>query len=453
MKKHRAHARRLQLESLEERRMLAVFTVDDSFAANDPAAREFTTIQAAVNAASAGDKIKVKPGTYEENIVINKQLKIEGAGASLEEHLDSTEASIVDPVNNTATGALGIGFDLQADGIEIEGFTIGEFDTNTDANGTIGIRTSASNSGYEIENNIIEENTIGIYLNTETSESSPPAETKVKDNIIQNNDRAGTNTGNGIYSDLGLQNVEIKKNLFTGTNATAGIKIVGGDGESDTSQSNITIKKNDFEDANGAGIYFENVVDSLIDDNDLENIALTGIQLNGGNQNVTIKHNDLESVGTSDLYGILLSDTEEIEANTNNLIKKNHIEGAGLTGLEIRDSTSNTIERNKIKGSLGGDLEEDADGNGISLVNADNNTLHRNKVKENARHGIFVNADSTGNTLTKNKSKDNDQEDEDGFDYDDETTDGDGTADTENTYEKNKGGTENVTGLIAKFID
>lgn len=453
MKKHRAHTRRLQLESLEERRMLAVFTVDDSFAANDPAAREFTTIQAAVNAASAGDKIKVKPGTYEENVVVNKQLKIEGAGASLDEHLDSTEASIVDPVNNTATDELGIGFDLQADGIEIEGFTIGEFDTNTDANGTIGIRTSASHSGYEIEDNIIEENTIGIYLNSETSESSPPAETKVKDNIIQNNDRAGTNTGNGIYSDLGLQNVEIKKNLFTGTNATAGIKIVGGDGESDTSQSNITIKKNDFEDASGAGIYFENVVDSLIDDNDLENIARTGIQLNGGNQNVTIEHNDLDSPGTSDLYGILLSDTEEISANTNNLIKKNHIEGAGLTGIEIRDSTSNTIERNKIKGSLGGDLEDDANGNGISLVNADNNTLKRNKVKENARHGIFVDADSTGNTLSKNKSKNNDQEDEDGFDYDDETTDGDGTADTENTYEKNKGGTENVTGLIAKFID
>ena len=453
MKKHRAHTRRLQLESLEERRMLAVFTVDDSFAANDPAAREFTTIQAAVNAAVAGDKIKVKPGTYEENVVVNKQLKIEGAGASLANHLDSTKASIVDPVNNNTANSPAIAFDLQADGIEIEGFTIGEFDTNTDPNGTIGIRTSASNSGYEIEDNIIEENTIGIYLNTETSESSPPAETKVKDNIIQNNDRAGTNTGNGIYSDLGLQNVEIKKNLFTGTNATAGIKIVGGDGESDTSQSDITIKKNNFEDASGAGIYFENVVDSLIDDNDLENIARTGIQLNGGNQNVTIEHNDLDSPGTSDLYGILLSDTEEISANTNNLIKKNHIEGAGLTGIEIRDSTSNTIERNKIKGSLGGDLEDDADGNGISLVNADNNTIKRNKVKENARHGIFVDADSTGNTLTKNKSKDNDQEDEDGFDFDDETTDGDGTAGTDNTYEKNKGGTENVTGLIAKFID
>src|SRR6188508_283780 len=87
MKSRRVHARRLQMEALEDRHLLAVFTVDDSFAANDPAKREFTTIQAAVNAASAGDKIKVRAGTYEENVVVNKQLEIEGAGASLADHL------------------------------------------------------------------------------------------------------------------------------------------------------------------------------------------------------------------------------------------------------------------------------------------------------------------------------------------------------------------------------
>jgi nitrous oxidase accessory protein NosD len=207
----------MRLEALEDRRMLAVFTVDDDFAANDPAEREFTTIQAAVDAASAGDTIKVKAGTYEENVVVNKQLKIKGADASLDEYLDPTEASIVDPVNNTATGGVGIAFDLQADGIEIKGFTIAEFDTNTDPDGTIGIRTSDSFSGYKIKDNVIEENTIGIYLNTATtaSDETNPDRSKVEDNVIRNNDRNGSNSGNGIYSDLGLQNVKIKDNLFT----------------------------------------------------------------------------------------------------------------------------------------------------------------------------------------------------------------------------------------------
>jgi nitrous oxidase accessory protein NosD len=242
MKKRSLRDRRLRWEYLEERRMLAVFTVDDDFTANDPAARQFTTIQAAVDAATAGDKIKVRAGTYEENVVINKQLKIEGADASLANYRDATKASIVDPVNNTATGAMGIAFDLQAEGIEIEGFTIGEFDTNTDANGTIGIRTSAAFAGYAIKDNVVEANTVGIYLNSDTSTASTPARTEVEDNVIRNNNRAGTNTGNGIFSDQGLQNAKIKDNLFSGTNSKTSIWIVGaGSGETATLQSDISI--------------------------------------------------------------------------------------------------------------------------------------------------------------------------------------------------------------------
>jgi parallel beta-helix repeat protein len=452
MKKCRPSGRPLRVEFLEDRRMLAVFVVDDDFAANDPDAREFTTIQAAVNAAAEGDKIKVRAGTYAENVVVNKRLEIEGAGASLDEYLDDTEASIVDPVNNTATGGLGIAFDLQADGIEIEGFTIRESGTNVDADGTIGIRTSASHAGYEIEDNIIEGHTIGIYLNTSTSDTDSPEKTKVKDNVIQNNNRDGTNEGNGIFSDQGLQNVRIKDNLFTGSNSTASIKIVGDTGENEKLQSDIKIKDNDFANLTGAGIYFENVVDSVIDDNDLTNIALTGIQLNGANERVTIKHNDLESAGSSNSYGILLSDSSEIDPNTDNVIKRNHIVGAGLTGLAIQDSTGNLIERNKIEGSLGGALQFADQGNGISLENADGNTLKRNRVKGNARHGIFIDTSSTGNTLKKNKSTDNAVEVAAGRDYNDSTSGGSGPSGTQNIYDDNKGGTQNVTGLIDDFV-
>ena len=213
-------------------------------------------------------------------------------------------------------------------------------------------------------------------------------------------------------------------------------------------QSDVTIERNNFHDLTGAGIYFENVVDSEIKRNDMTNVARTGIQLNGGNENIEIKRNHLTNPGTQDLFGILLSDTEEINPNTNNLIKRNRIIGAGLTGIQIEDSSSNTLLRNKIKGSLGGDLEEDEEGNGISLVNADNNTLERNKVKDNARNGIFVDSASTGNTLIRNKSEDNNTEDADGFDYNDQTTGGTGPSGVQNTYTENKGDTENKTGLI-----
>jgi parallel beta-helix repeat protein len=433
MKKNRSNARRLRMESLEGREMLAVIVVD---AAGDG---DFTTIQAAVDAADAGDKVKVRAGTYAENVVVDKELTIKGAFGN---------TAIVDPVNNTTTGAQGIGFDLQANGIEIKRFTIRESGTNVDAEGTIGIRTSASFSGYEIKNNIIEDNTVGIYLNTDTSTTEEVEETEVEGNTIRDNNRAGTNTGNGIFSDQGLQNVEIERNTFSGANATTSIRIVGTDGDTDTVQSDITIKRNSFQSLTGAGIYFENVVDSEIKRNMMMNVARTGIQLNGANENVEIKRNHLTNPGTQDLYGILLSDTEDIGANTNNLLKRNRITGAGLTGIEIEDSSSNTLLRNKIKGSLGDDLSTEDEGNGINLINADNNTLERNKTKENARHGIFVDANSTGNTLIRNKSKDNNVEDADGFDYNDETTGGTGPSGVQNTYTDNRGDTENKAGLI-----
>lgn len=453
MRIKRLTGRTLRLESLEERQMLAVFVVDDDFAANDVAARHYTTIQAAVDAASAGDKVKVRAGTYTENVVVDKQLSIKGADASLANYRDAAKASIVDPVNNTATGGVGIAFDLQADGIKIKGFTIGEFDANTDPDGAIGIRTSASHAGYKIEDNVIEQNTIGIYLNTSSSSTNTPAKTEVEDNVIRDNNRAGANSGNGIYSDQGLQNAKIEDNQFTGSNDLASIRIVASDDDNSTAlRSNIKVEDNKFTDVTGAGIYFENVVDSLIDDNDLTNIALSGIQLNGGNQRVTIKHNDLNRPGTRDLFGIILSDDSEIGSNQNNLIKKNHISTAGSTGIVIRDSSSNTLERNRIKNSDAGVAQNALHGNGIALVNADNNTLVRNRTLDNARNGISLDAASTGNTLTKNKSKDNNADNLSAFDYNDSTTGGTGPAGTQNTYQKNKGRTENVTGLIAKII-
>ncbi len=54
----------------------ATITVDNDRAQCPGAA--FTTIQAAVSAANSGDTIKVCPGTYPEQVRINKKLKVEG---------------------------------------------------------------------------------------------------------------------------------------------------------------------------------------------------------------------------------------------------------------------------------------------------------------------------------------------------------------------------------------
>ena len=56
--------------------MAKEFRVDDSLSADCPNA-DFTTIQAAVNAAGPGDHIKVCPGTYTEHVVIARARQAE----------------------------------------------------------------------------------------------------------------------------------------------------------------------------------------------------------------------------------------------------------------------------------------------------------------------------------------------------------------------------------------
>src|SRR4051794_4140221 len=67
------------LETLETRQLLsAVLTVDDTAGTG----AQFSSIQAAVNAASPGDTIKVAAGTYNETVTVDKSLNIVGAQAN-----------------------------------------------------------------------------------------------------------------------------------------------------------------------------------------------------------------------------------------------------------------------------------------------------------------------------------------------------------------------------------
>ena len=88
----------------------------------------FTTIQAAINAASAGDTINVFKGTYVEEINIDKALTLLGPNAGINPNTGTrvAEAVIVpdfsDPVNSSFAGPQIV--TLAADGITFNGFTV-----------------------------------------------------------------------------------------------------------------------------------------------------------------------------------------------------------------------------------------------------------------------------------------------------------------------------------------
>jgi parallel beta-helix repeat protein len=119
----------------------AVVTVDDSGSA------DYTTIQAAVDGAISGDTIQVSPGTYNENINVNKQVSIISTdGAS--------DTSVI-----AASGYDHV-FNVTAAGVTINGFSISGA-INVDM---AGIYLSSNNN--ILINNEVSENWHGIYLDS-----------------------------------------------------------------------------------------------------------------------------------------------------------------------------------------------------------------------------------------------------------------------------------------------
>lgn len=431
---------RPRFECLEDRALMATFatfTVDDSYAMDNPAQHKYNTIQEAVDAASPGDLIKVLPGTYEESVTVAKKLTIEGAGAKLSAAENAAKASILDPIDN-GNGAPAFGFNLQANDIVIKGFTIGELDSNTDANGSVGIQTSASFSGYQLLNNVVENNSIGVYLNTSTA--APAHQTTVSGNTIRNNNEdfgVAAASGNGIYSDQGARNVRIMSNTFAGQQNEDVIFVAP-----TALQTNITVQNNTLRDS--SGIFFINVADSRIQGNLIERSFANAIELAGGNNHVTVQNNILRDVGTDGYNGIFLHDEYGVGANTHNTIMGNTIVHAGLSGIVIRDSSNNTVKNNTVSGSVGLDLSNPTWGNGISLEGATDNTVEGNVLRDSAHDGIRLDPASVDNVLRNNLALGNDD-----FDYFDAST-GAGTAGTGNVWTGNRGETSNVMGLISR---
>ncbi|MBX3000920.1 MAG: right-handed parallel beta-helix repeat-containing protein [Caldilineaceae bacterium] len=180
------------------------------------------TLQAAINAATAGDTIEVAAGTYTEEINLNKAVTIEGANAGI--------AAGAYPATRGAETIINGGFIVSASGAKIDGLTIQNgrssggvkvgvavaTSTVTIANTIIesvaspaqsdGISTQPGNNNLTVSNSTIRNNWRGIYLN-------PGSGHVLTGNLIESNNGVGV----GIGSD-GLSNTTLVGNTFTGNN-------------------------------------------------------------------------------------------------------------------------------------------------------------------------------------------------------------------------------------------
>ncbi len=267
----------------------------------------FPTIQAAVNAASAGDTIVVRTGTYTENVKVNKSVTIKSNNGA--------EATIIQAANPSDHV-----FEVTADYVSIDGFMIrgadGKDSTYLDGMylGSAGIYLKNATS-CTIINNQITENTDGIFCDYSNSVS-----------ILENN--VNLNNVHGIWW-LNSSNNKINSNNVT--NCIFGISCAYTSGDE--------IAQNMVKDNESNAISLQDSADSKVLANNVTNNGY-GIDLFSRVRNNLISGNYITN---SKNYGIGLSEA------SNNTVCNNYILNSVWWGIHIQFSPdANTLYLNNF---------------------------------------------------------------------------------------------------------
>jgi len=252
---------------------LVILTIDASSTSgpvhNINKGTDYTIIQAAIDDANPGDEIHVDSGTYYENVVVNKQIKLIG---------DGTDVVTVQAVN-----ALDEVFNVTADYVIINGFTVKQVYSYLGYSSGIVLN--------EVKNCNISENKIDFSSHGIALVSS-------KNNIIENN---------------------IVKHVATGISLR------------DLSNSNL-VRNNTLE-TNNYGIYLYNFqydigpIENIITDNDIINNYYDGIKLKHSNGNSIYLNNFVNNAGNaySEYSTNIWNSTSPITYSYNSSYFTNHL--------------------------------------------------------------------------------------------------------------------------------
>jgi nitrous oxidase accessory protein len=171
---------------------------------------DYSTIQAAINAATPGDTIYVRAGTYYELVVVNKSLSLVGENRS---------TTIIDAQGRMALGAI----QVIANNVNISGFTV----RNSPESGIALWQEFPPYSWHDIviQNNIITNNVAGIHVghctnvtltnNLIANNAGDGVELNGCNNTIVNNNTITNNLIYGILSFVGCWNNKIGNNTIT----------------------------------------------------------------------------------------------------------------------------------------------------------------------------------------------------------------------------------------------
>jgi hypothetical protein len=296
----------------------------------NPGECDFTRIQAAVNAADPGDSVNVGPGRYQETVLVDKRLEINGAqsGADARDQRRGGESRVGAQNGGFVIGDSPEDDEPPPDGTTIDGFTIFRAGSSGGAStfdaGISVLFNGGPVSGLRITNNVISDNVLGLQLN-----SGGERRTIVKRNFFRanNNDGGeGEEQGNGIYTDIVAANVLVERNEFTAHQNEA--MLIANRIPPASAATGIDIVDNDLRD--DSGIVVANARDVLVAENssrgnvDDDVIDDDVIEMGGNVDGANITDNHLSRY---DGAGVAISDDRGAGPNRNVSIVGNTLLG------------------------------------------------------------------------------------------------------------------------------
>ncbi|MGV8075688.1 MAG: NosD domain-containing protein, partial [Methanosarcina sp.] len=371
-------------------------SVDD----NGPA--DYATIQAAINNAASGDVVVVQPGTYTENVYINKTTLNDFTLMSA----SGNPADTIITASNTGANVITVDYRNK---ITIKGFTISGAGTDRAGVNLLGSRNCT------VENNAFVNDALGVFLRTSVSNI-------VRNNTITRTSEIGIGRGINVeqssYSTISGNSISNHRYGIYVTNS-ASCSISGNTVSDSTTHgmvvdraNNALVESNNVQSSRDFGIYLtqtnnnivrNNVVSksnngiNLVDSsgntisNNAADYANHSIFLNGSHNN-----NLLSNTVSNSHFGIAMRYSNNNNITGNNALNNNI--AAGDTGFYFTwTSNGNKISGNKANSNY----------NGFVVTNtAHNNVLENNEANLNANYGIYLESTNnnrvSGNSVSQN---------------------------------------------------
>ena len=263
----------------------------------DPMHREdFATISAAIEAANPGDRILVRPGLYDEGLIIDKPLEIIGDGEPGEIVIHATGQDCV------------------------------LFQTNMGRMANLVLRQMGGGEWYGVE---ISRGRLVLEDCDITSQSlaciaiHDGADPRVRRCAIHD----GKNGGIAVYKN-GQGTLE-DNDIFG--NAVAGVGIMEG--------GNPALRRNRIRDSKGSGIVVYQDGQGTLEDNDIFGNALAGVSIAKGG-NPVLRRNRIHDGKGSGIF---------VYQNGQGTVEDNDIFGNALAGVAIREGGNPVLRDNRIK--------------------------------------------------------------------------------------------------------